>query len=208
VHALYLFASNYRQKNASKQFLIKKVSWPGKKLMASIETEDLPATGMEVYLTGGGALSNVTRLVKVIANADYCGGYQTGVCFADLGDRFIKMPQNNSLYDDGGGVDNTEVFFPQQDADGQWALKLDTLGQHFDTLRTLSVPRLDFPPNELIGETHLEGAYAMDKDNEMIPLKSGGYKMETPLTLTTRFYHWDGKTLTKLPWKSKVGVKK
>lgn len=40
----------------------------------------------------------------------------------------------------------------------------------------------------------------------VIKLKKGGYKMETPLTLTTCFYHWDGKSLTKLPWKSEVGV--
>jgi len=192
--AVYLLGVDYSQPDPKKQFIIRKISWPEKKQLAVIEREAVPEAEIEAFLTEGRGLNNVNRIIKVAAHADFCGGGDTGMFIADLGSKLVELPGSFLSSDDGGGVDDVQIFLPKVSADNKWSLMKDILGQHFETPKGLAVPDLHFPMNELIGETSLQGQYAMDINNEMIKLKKGGYKMETPLTLTTCFYHWDGKT--------------
>lgn len=203
-NARYLMG-DYYSKEKDWIFRVGKFELGSNKRLDYFEHKNFSEAMLEIFVIKTTPLKNISRIIKINAHADYCGGSESALMIADANGHLIALPEDYASLDDGGGVYTVNVYMPHKNKDGKVVLSIDTTGyQHNDETLTAYPAHLHIPINELLVQSTTKGQYFMDSDNNEVKLKNGKYKMETPLTTTTYYYHWDGKAINKLPGRQVV----
>jgi hypothetical protein len=196
----YLVGRYFNLKDGGYRMRIKKVELQNSHLIASVQTNESIDSRLAAVLITSHTLKGVQAIVKVMAFDDYCGGSERATYIADAGKRLVLLPSDYYSMDDGGGVDTKVLYLPHMRTDNSVVLQNDTSGNSGTLPDTLTVPAaIHYTPDEIVAIQHTSGAYAMDDNNDYIKTKNGFYKMAYPIISTAYFYHWNGKTLTRLP---------
>lgn len=204
----YAIGHRLKPDHNSYQMQLIKTDMAGKRLLATANVDEQLDVNFAMRLLTLPRLSGVPLIVKIINTDNYDGGSDRALLYADAGTHFTMLPRDVTVFDDGGGVDASQLFIPMMAADNTYLLQHDTVGQKDSHADTLTIPAvLPYAPNQIIALQNTVGEYALNNKGDYIKTQDGYFKMRSPIITTTRFYHWDGRRISLLPYKRVVKAK-